>query len=79
MCLEVPVANGSDASVPVQAHCDGGAKQLWNFLPAPKKSSFIIRNEATKTALDGGEGDSHHLTLSPRAGSESAMWELVTP
>ena len=79
MCLEVPVANGSDASVPVQAHCDSGAKQLWNFLPAPKKSSFIIRNEATKTALDGGEGDSHHLTLSPRAGSESAMWELVTP
>jgi GH43 family beta-xylosidase len=79
MCLEVAAAKGTNTLAPVQARCNGETKQQWDFLPAPKKSSFIIRNEATKTALDGNDIKSRRLSLSVRADAPSAIWQLVTP
>lgn len=79
MCLEAPTAKDSDAAAPVQARCSGETKQRWDFLPVPKRSSFIIRNEATKTAIDGSDIDSRHLSLSARPDSASATWQFVTP
>jgi GH43 family beta-xylosidase len=78
LCLDT--VSASSVTSAVERRCNGADTQRWEFLPAPQRSSFVIRNEATQTVLDAaGTQRGALLTLRQRTDQPSQMWQLISP
>ncbi|WP_320779255.1 sigma-70 family RNA polymerase sigma factor [Streptomyces sp. CRN 30] len=80
-CMEVPGGSAQAGVRPVEASCDGGARQRWTLLePFPgDRSRLQVRNEATGLCLTRSGGTQDHAPVDQRAcdaASGTQLWNL---
>ncbi len=88
MCLEDPFGNTAPSrtlpqtpgtSTMLWQHaCNGAGSQLWQFIPVPDGSSFVLQNKASLLVLDSYKTSQGTLMwLNTRADTPAQKWHLI--